>query len=75
MAIYEYACEECGQQFEALRSMGAADDRIACKACGSERTRRALSVFFAHSKGRSHSHAGRDGCGNCQGGNCAGCRH
>ncbi len=75
MPIYEYKCEDCGHHFDALRTMRAADDAIACKACGSERTQRTLSVFFAHSEGRSVVHAGNSGCGNCRGRNCAGCNH
>lgn len=41
MPIYEFECEECGARFEELVRAGAA---IACRECGSERTRRLYST-------------------------------
>lgn len=40
MPIYEFECEECGARFEELAKPGAA---VACKECGSDRTRRLYS--------------------------------
>ena len=37
MPIYEFECEACGARFEELVAAGAA---VACRECGSERTRR-----------------------------------
>jgi len=74
MPIYEYTCQECGLRFDALRSMKDADSPIPCKACRSEQTRRAISVFFASSEGRPVA-AASSGCGSCQGGSCASCGH
>ncbi len=41
MPVYEFECEECASRFEELTS---SDTRsLACRECGSERTRRLLS--------------------------------
>jgi putative FmdB family regulatory protein len=41
MPIYEFECGECGARFEELVRAGAA---VACKECGSQRTRRLFSA-------------------------------
>jgi putative FmdB family regulatory protein len=41
MPIYEFQCEACGARFEELVPAGAA---VACRDCGSERTRRLFST-------------------------------
>jgi putative FmdB family regulatory protein len=41
MPIYEFECEGCGARFEELVRAGA---EVACKGCGSERTRRLYST-------------------------------
>lgn len=78
MPIYEYICEDCGNKFDAIRSMKDVDAPIACKKCQGSNTRRALSVFFASSDGRSVTHSD-SGCGSCSsgscGGSCGGCGH
>jgi putative FmdB family regulatory protein len=38
--IYEFECEACGERFEELVAMGSA---VACRECGSQRTRRLYS--------------------------------
>jgi putative FmdB family regulatory protein len=40
MPIYEFECESCGTRFEELVAAGA---EVACRACGSGRTRRLFS--------------------------------
>ncbi|KPL23788.1 MAG: hypothetical protein AMJ93_03875 [Anaerolineae bacterium SM23_84] len=45
MPIYEYRCDECGEQFEKfLRSMSAVQE-LCCPRCGSQRVQKALSLF------------------------------
>ncbi len=77
MPIYEYICQDCGAQFEALRSIKEADRPIPCQECQGEHTTRMVSVFYAQSGGRviagSSSESG--GCGGCAGGSCASCGH
>ena len=53
MPLYEYACLDCRTQFDALRSFKDADAPIACPDCESLETSRMLSLFFAHSDGRT----------------------
>lgn len=72
MPLYEYVCQDCGHHFDALRSMKDADKTISCRECHSEQTKRALSVFFASSEGRSVT-ASAGGCGGCSGGSCSSC--
>ena len=52
MPLFEYACLECGNRFEELRSASAADSPSVCEECKSPRVKRLLSVF-ATPRGRS----------------------
>jgi putative FmdB family regulatory protein len=72
MPIYEYVCQDCGIRFEALRSMSAADDSLACEGCHSDRTVRAISTVYAHSGGRVIA-GGNSGCASCSAASCATC--
>jgi len=76
MPLYEYVCEDCGNRFDALRSIKDADRPIACKKCASEKTARQLSVFFAQSSGHTVAGtSGGGGCAGCAGGSCASCNN
>jgi putative FmdB family regulatory protein len=72
MPIYEYECKDCKKRFDALRSMSEADTAIVCESCGSDRTARSISVFFAQSGGKVIA-GNNDGCGSCSGGSCSSC--
>ncbi|WP_084001232.1 FmdB family zinc ribbon protein [Anaerolinea thermolimosa] len=72
MPLYEYVCQDCGEHFDALRSFKEADQPIRCKSCFSERTIRAISVFYASSDGRAIATSG-GGCSGCGGGSCSSC--
>lgn len=72
MPLYEYICQDCHTRFDALRSMKDADAPIRCRNCQSEHTTRALSVFFAHSDGRSVTQSAPS-CGACSSRACASC--
>ena len=75
MPIYEYVCNVCGTEFDALRSMKDADTAIDCKKCQSNKTHRKLSKFFANSGGRQLAGSGHN-CGGCGGGgNCSHCNN
>lgn len=70
MPIYEYACQDCGTQFETLvRS----DTRPECPACHSTALEKQLSVFAAGaSKPEAPPPGPCAGCGNAGGpGSCA----
>ena len=49
MPIYEYRCreEECGAEYEQIRSFSRMDDVGACPTCGSSSTERKVSMSFA----------------------------
>lgn len=73
MPLYEYVCKDCGQHFDALRSIKDADSPIQCRNCHGENITRAVSVFYAASEGRSVTSSGGCGCGGCSGGSCSSC--
>jgi len=79
MPLYEYRCAECHTTFEKLRPMSQADAPADCVACGSTATARAISRFFAFSKGgngATRTVSGTcGGCASCGGGSCATCGH
>ena len=74
MPIYEYVCNNCGTQFDALRSMNDADAVIECKKCLSSTTKRKLSVCFARSNDRQIS-GNSHKCSGCGGGTCSHCNN
>lgn len=56
MPIYEYLCNDCGNEFEKL--MGFSDpkaDSPECPGCQSENTRKRLSTVASFSRGSSRS--------------------
>lgn len=63
MPIYEYACQDCGQQFELLvRS----DTRLECPQCHSTQLDKQLSVFATGQGGGDPLPAMAAGpCGSC----------
>ncbi len=42
MPIYEFRCESCGEQFEALVDVGT--DSVGCRSCGARGATRVLSA-------------------------------
>jgi putative FmdB family regulatory protein len=75
MPLYEYICQDCGNHFDALRSMKDADKPIHCSQCDSENTSRQLSLFFAQSSGRVVAGNTGSGCAGCSGGSCSTCNN
>ncbi len=62
MPIYEYACKDCGQQFEALvRS----DTVPACPQCHSTALEKQLSVFATTNAGPDMSPLPPSPCASC----------
>ena len=47
MPIYEYVCEDCEQKYEKLVRSSTAKVKLLCPTCGSEKGRKALSLFGA----------------------------
>jgi putative FmdB family regulatory protein len=74
MPLYEYICKDCGNEFDAIRSIKDSDAPLECGECHSDQTSRKISLFFAQSGGRVVA-GGSSGCGSCGGGTCASCSH
>ncbi|MGB9301078.1 MAG: zinc ribbon domain-containing protein [Anaerolineae bacterium] len=77
MPLYEYRCDDCQCKFEVLRSFSQSDEPVACVECSGARTRRAISLFSAVSKGGDGGESSRSltggGCSGCAATSCATC--
>lgn len=65
MPIFEYICQECKHEFEAL-VFGR--DKASCPKCDSKKLSPQLSVFAVSAKGSSSSDSGMSAggaCGSC----------
>ncbi len=69
MPIYEYACFDCGREFEELVR---GDERPSCPSCGKDRLERRMSATSGHVAGGGSSCPARDTCEqrHCCGLNC-----
>ena len=76
MALYEYKCADCGERFDLVRSMSAADEPAECPECGGTESRRLISSFASATTGASTASGssatipmrkvgGHSGCGCC----------
>ena len=45
MPMYQYACEECGQEFEKRLRMSQSGETQDCPNCGSIETRKRIGAF------------------------------
>jgi putative FmdB family regulatory protein len=74
MPIYEYLCDDCGEQYERIVMNGST--KIACPKCASEKHTIQLSVFAAPANGTKSSGGSSSGgssvpsSGGCCGGAC-----
>ena len=62
MPIYEYACQECGREFEALVRSSAVPD---CPSCHSTDLERRLSVFATATSAAEAAPPASGPCGSC----------
>lgn len=62
MPIYEYACSDCGKEFETLVRSGSTPE---CPECQSQSLEKKLSVFASTGTGGGHSHSHAGPCGSC----------
>jgi len=62
MPIYEYACNDCGNQFEILVRSG---DTPACPSCHSNQLEKQLSVFATTGNSTKGAPAMPGPCGSC----------
>jgi len=61
MPIYEYRCEDCGEEFEKRVARAADSAGVGCPSCGQTRVAMRLSTF-AVATGGSRQSAGMPGC-------------
>ena len=54
MPIYEFACEECDENFEKLVRISGVS-QVTCPNCGSVKTKKKMSTFASHLEGGSSS--------------------
>jgi putative FmdB family regulatory protein len=62
MPIFEYACKECGHQFEALVF---GKDKPECPKCHNKKLEPQLSVFAVSAKGGTAASPAAGPCGSC----------
>jgi putative FmdB family regulatory protein len=62
MPIYEYACSDCGQKFEALVRSSTIPE---CPSCHSKALEKQLSVFATTASGPDMSSIPQGPCGTC----------
>jgi putative FmdB family regulatory protein len=53
MPVYEYCCDECGEKFELFVRSSSQKKTPTCPSCGSERVRKAISLFGVGGAGGS----------------------
>lgn len=64
MPIYEYRCQRCGAQFEALVMNRGAASEVACKSCQSQEVEKLFSAFAVKAQDAAPAPMA-GGCGSC----------
>ena len=74
MPIYEYVCPHCESEFELLRPMSRATEKVCCPQC-QQSAERILSVFASFSRDESGltSPVGGNSCASCGAASCDTC--
>jgi putative FmdB family regulatory protein len=73
MPIFEFACSDCGEEFEEL--MLGSKKAVSCPKCGSSRTQKQMSSF-AFKAGYKFVGTGKkasSGCTGCTSSSCSSC--
>jgi putative FmdB family regulatory protein len=68
--IYEYNCENCGDDFECL--VFRTDEPVTCPKCGKGGPKKKMSSF-GFSMGYKSTAAAGSGCSSCSSSNCSSC--
>jgi putative FmdB family regulatory protein len=62
MPLYEFSCVKCGNKFSEIKKIG--DDSASCPSCGSDETKKLISLFSSSVSGAGSSgHTHGAGCG------------
>ncbi|UCG77299.1 MAG: zinc ribbon domain-containing protein [Nitrospirota bacterium] len=51
MPIYEYSCNECGEEFSLIQPIGSSEEDTECVKCGSKKVHKLISSFSSFSAG------------------------
>jgi len=70
MPIYEFRCEDCGEEFETL--VLSSKEEVRCPQCRGEKVKRLMSVC-ASSTDEGSSSTASGSCSGCTATSCAGC--
>ena len=72
MPIYEYNCENCGDDFECI--VFRTDEPVECPKCGNKSPRKKMSTFgFSTGAGWKLPSGSGGGCSGCSSSNCSSC--
>jgi putative FmdB family regulatory protein len=78
MPIYEFKCEDCNEEFEAL--VFRSDETVPCPGCKGEHIKRLMSACAYKTGGASDAagsysapSGGSSGCAGCSSSNCSTC--
>ncbi len=72
MPIYEYTCENCGDEFECI--VYRTDEPVSCPKCGKPGPRKKMSSFgFSVGYKFKSSGSSGSGCAGCSSSNCSSC--
>jgi len=72
MPIYEFECQKCHHNFEALLP-SSTSPFPRCEGCNSKRVTKCFSRFGFSSGNKSVSSIGSSGCSSCSSSNCSTC--
>lgn len=72
MPIYEFICKKCGNQFEALVSIGE-EKNVSCKSCGNKNVQKLFSSFGIGG-GSSRLSSSSEACTTCSTNSCDTCK-
>ena len=72
MPIYEYSCDNCGDEFECL--VFRTDEAVECPKCGDKNPKRKMSSFgFSVGYKFTPSGGSSSGCSGCSSPGCSSC--
>ena len=72
MPIYEFRCNDCGNEFEELVFGG--DTEVVCKKCQSNKIEKLMSAVSFKSSGGFTPASGASSCSSCTGKSCTTCK-
>lgn len=74
MPLYEFICNKCQHQFEALIRKSADEQELVCPKCDCKKVTKTFSTFATGGREKGPRGApATSACGSCSGGTCATC--